>query len=237
MRMPPTELVLDAGEVHVWWIDLPQVDTGVDLLSADEWGRAARLHRARDRERWVAARVALRQILAGYLGRAPAELPIGRDPFGKPVLAGEPSLRFNLSHAGERAALAVALARDIGIDLEARAAVREDDADLGRLIAVTCAPAEARRLARLLLPERVDAFLALWTLKEAYLKALGAGLARDPRSVEIAIGADGRITLGDTSASRRETSCRLRRLDAGPGWVAALAVTGSETAVRERAWP
>jgi 4'-phosphopantetheinyl transferase len=237
MDMSSTALVLDPGEIHVWWLDLGRVDARADFLSAGERARAARLHQARDRERWAASRAALRQILAGYLDEAPAAVPLDRSPAGKPVLAGASPLRFTLTHSGNRGALAVARAREVGIDLEERDAVREDAADLDRLTAVVCTPAEATRLARLPLSDRVDAFLALWTVKEAYLKALGAGLARDPRSLEVEVGADGRAALFDAAEPLLATPFQLLQLDAGQGWAAALAHAGGDALVREWTWP
>ncbi|MGH2616779.1 MAG: 4'-phosphopantetheinyl transferase family protein [Thermomicrobiales bacterium] len=150
----------------------------------------------------------------------------------KPALAGDSPLRYSLAHAGNRAALAVAWERDVGIDLEAV----DLELDLPPLMAVACAPAEAARLETLPVAERVEAFLTLWTLKEAYLKATGAGLSQDPRTIAVELLPNGRAAVRDTDPKSAHQRWSLSRLDAGPGWVAALAIDGADQAVREFHW-
>jgi 4'-phosphopantetheinyl transferase len=250
-----------AGEVHVWWIPLDLIPgDALAILSPDERARADRFRRPVDRARWIAARAALRQILSGYTRSSPDRLRFARtvghaargtrfpreispsplapgegdwgvraDRWIKPALAGGSPLRFSLTHAGDRAALAVAWEREVGIDLEPIDAAL----DLPPLMAVACTTAESARLDALPAAVRVESFVALWTLKEAYLKAIGIGLSRQPRSVEIELLRDGRAAILDPDSA---LACSLRLLDAGPGWVAALALAGMEPTVREFRW-
>jgi 4'-phosphopantetheinyl transferase len=152
-------------------------------------------------------------------------------------LAGETSLCFSLAHAADRAVLAVAPAREVGIDLEPV----DPALDLPALLAAACTPAEAARIGALADDRRGEAFLTLWTLKEAYLKATGAGLTREPRSFSVSLAPDHRaavhdpFAVADANAGAREWNVRI--LDAGAGWVAALAVAGAEGAVRDFRWP
>jgi 4'-phosphopantetheinyl transferase len=95
--------------------------------------------------------------------------------FGRPELESSTSLRprFNLSKTSGMVACCVARNHEVGLDIE----------DLYRQVDVTplaarfFAPAEKRDL--LALPEhaRRQRFFEYWTLKEAYVKALGAGLS------------------------------------------------------------
>jgi 4'-phosphopantetheinyl transferase len=164
---------------------------------------------------------------------APAELSLTHGSRGKPALVGGSPLRFSLTHAGERAALAVAWDREIGIDLEPI----DPGLNVSPLLAVACGQMEAARIATLPPAARAEAFLTSWTLKEAYLKGLGAGLSRDLRSVEISPLPDGRVIVADLLAETKEPYWSARLLDAGSGWVAAVAVPGQLRSVTIHYWP
>jgi 4'-phosphopantetheinyl transferase len=223
-----------ADDVDIWWIDLGRIEDGSpSVLSDEERARAERFRIARDRVRWRSAHVALRQILSGYLETAPAELRLTHGDQGKPALAGDSPLRFNLSHAGERAALAVAWEREVGIDLE----LVDPALDVSSLLAVTCSQTEAARITALPADAQPQAFLTCWTRKEAYLKGIGAGLSRDLRTVEIALLPEGRAIVADPLAAIAEPQWRSYLLDAGPGWVAAVAVAGHLRSVTVYHWP
>ena len=221
-------------DVDIWWIDLNRIeDDAQSVLADDERVRAARLRRFADRARWTSAHVALRRILTAYLGLAPAALQLTRGPQGKPALVSSSPLRFNLTHAGERAALAVAWDREVGIDLEPL----DPGLDLSPLLAVACSQTEAARITALPVDVRPQAFLTCWTLKEAYLKGIGAGLSRDPRTIEIELLPDGPANVADLFAATEAPRWSSRLLDAGSGWVAAVAVPGQLGAVAVYHWP
>ena len=78
-----------------------------------------------------------------------------------------------------------------------------------------------------------DRFLEFWTLKEAYLKALGVGLAGGLDSLECT-GLS--RSLGDWMESGAHPGWRFRQLQPRPGVVAALAVEGSPERVELRRW-
>lgn len=176
----------------------------------------------------------MRQILAGYTGIAPSRLAFRRGRWGKPELDGSAApWRFNVTHAGNRAALAVAWKQEVGIDLEPI----DHSLDLAPLIAAMCAPAEAAGVRALPEGERAASLLTLWTQKEAYLKGTGEGFSRDPRTIEIGLGRAGSATLRDRDLPDRASGWCLLPLDAGSGWTAALALTQPPDAVREFHFP
>lgn len=194
------------SEVACWLVALDGDEAALAgaaaLLSPDEAARADRFRLARDRRRFVAARAGLRRLLGAALGQAPERLALDLGPEGKPELAGHP-LHFNLSHSGELAAIALCRDAAVGIDIEQ---IRPLD-DLDGLIATACSGREAAALATLPPRRRQEAFFRVWTRKEAYLKALGSGLAvaldlfsvtalpgRPPRVEE---GAQGAVCLLD----------------------------------------
>lgn len=162
----------------------------------------------------------LRALLGAYLGRAPDAVELVDGAHGRPQLSPAQALEFNWSHSGD-CALA-ALGRHIvpGIDVERRRA-RPRGLDLARRY--FCA-AEADWLASQPPDRRDDAFLAIWTAKEAVLKALGRGLAFGLHRLQIDIGTGEpqlRALEGDATAA-----WQLRSVQVDPGHVAAVAWRG-----------
>jgi 4'-phosphopantetheinyl transferase len=142
------------------------------LLSADEQTRWQRFARAADRQRFLLSRALLRTVLGDYLSLEPRELRFVSDEWGKPHLSAEPSLHFNLSHTQGMVALAVSRRAPVGVDVENMERVVDAEALTARYFA----PEELFALQTLPPNARRAHFLRLWTLKEAYVKALGLGL-------------------------------------------------------------
>lgn len=166
------------GVVDVWRADLadPAVHDAVRaLLSAEERERAARFAQPEHGRRWAAARGTLRALLGAYAQADPRTLRFAKGAHGKPALAagaGAPRLRFNLSHSGDVALYALALDREVGIDVELpRRAV--DHVAIARRI---LGEAEAARLQALDPPLREREFLRAWVRWEAALKCRGVGI-------------------------------------------------------------
>ncbi len=219
--MPPID------GVHVWRVALDQpADAASRLaacLSSAERERAGRFRGAVLTRRYEAAHGALRRILGAYLGRAPETLVFAVDPHGKPGLAGEDALTFNLSHSGADALIAVAQARSIGVDIEV---IRDmpDAADLARR---NFAPEEQHGWLATHADHQLEAFFAYWTAKEAYLKAIGLGLARPLDSFAVAVEPTGSVRLlRDALDQDAPNRWSLARLQPGPDTTAAVAVKG-----------
>jgi len=107
-------------ELHVWHAHLDAPGwSDVDDLPAAERERAGRIVRPAARRRWISARWALRGVLGRYLEREPARIKLRLGARGKPLLAaGKESLRFNLSHSGDLALIAVADGLEVGVDAQ-----------------------------------------------------------------------------------------------------------------------
>ncbi|MET9979269.1 4'-phosphopantetheinyl transferase family protein [Streptomyces microflavus] len=188
-------------------------------LSAAELRRAASFARPADRAAYATAHTALRQLLGGYLDRPPGALTFVREPcpgcagpHGRPAViqaGGGPPLHFSLAHS--RGLIAVAVApRVIGVDVE-----RLPSPETVEACARALHPGEQAELAAAPPGERRAHFGRLWTRKEAYLKALGTGLSRHPRTDYL--GSD---------LSRRPARWAVLDLPAGPEHAAAIAVPG-----------
>jgi 4'-phosphopantetheinyl transferase len=177
---PPVELAPE--EAHVWRVptELPRQRIAQlwSLLSVDEEKRALTLAKGAPRVAYVVTRGALRLVLAGYLGRAAAELLFDYGVHGKPFLgsASGRDLRFSVTHSGSLSLIAIARNREIGIDAETERMPRLALRIARRLFH----PATTAALEAMDEAERRAAFLAAWTQHEAYMKAIGAGLFRSP---------------------------------------------------------
>lgn len=228
---PPT---LSADEVHLWLAHLDgsewRPEDLVPTLSADELRRADAFAYAREQRRFVVGRALLRRLLARYLRADPAAVGFAYGPYGKPELAsggGCPPLRFNCAHSGPLALYAIAARRRVGIDIEALRPLPEAAA-----IAQLCfSPRERATLATLPRDTLEPAVLRAWTLKEAYVKATGEGLALAPEQVEVEVAPGAPPALhavgGDTRLAARWS---LRSFAPVNGYIAALAVEAPSTA-------
>jgi 4'-phosphopantetheinyl transferase len=175
--------------VHLWWRRwdaLESLDALRAWLSEDERRRSERFRRERDACAFASRRVFLRRILALRAGCRPEELVFTIGEFGKPSLAHpDTDLCFSASSSGGWALVAVAAGRELGADVErldARLGAAEELSRLARRVLTSSEQAELERLAPRARPR---AFLRAWTRKEALLKALGTGLAREPDTVEV----------------------------------------------------
>ena len=195
-------------EIHVVHLAQPPAVAArlAGHLDADERERAERLA---DRQRWTVARAALRTVLAGELGVAPRDVAFAISEHGKPELPGS-SLRFNLSHSGDRALIALASGVEVGVDVE-RTARRSRAVERS----LTAGERAGMRGA-----DRHVELLQIWCRKEALAKALGGGLGWAPEDF-------------DTS---RPDGHVIKDLDLGDGYVGAVAVAAEAFALSVEEW-
>ncbi|MER5646780.1 4'-phosphopantetheinyl transferase superfamily protein [Streptosporangium sp. NPDC002524] len=226
-----------AGGVRVWRVELDRpagATLGWRLLSGAERERALALADPVERRRYVVAHVALRTVLGGLCGVPADRLAFGRDGSGRPCLlspGGRPVPDFNLSHSDAWALVAVAPpGARVGVDVE-RVRAGFDHLEMARRF---YQPEEVARLPA----EGPDGFFRLWTAKEAYIKASGAGLAG---MSDVLVREESATHATVLSRSARFPECRVRWLDVAPGYAAALvaappaAVPSSEVASVEAA--
>ena len=228
---------LREGEVHIWEITLddPAFKTGDffgEVLSGDERSRASRLIAGVYRDRFVTARGCMRIILGRYLEMPPGGIRFEYNKHGKPALSAEAnpkSLRFNLSHSRSLALFAVTVTGEIGIDLEYPRRVLRAEKILERFFS----EAEREYYRSRTETEKERAFMSLWTIKEAYSKALGKGLSSQLRDVDLS------PTLSDDATSRAsvhndngpEEIWTLHRFRPRDEYVATLAVKGEASVI------
>ncbi|HEY9194488.1 MAG TPA: 4'-phosphopantetheinyl transferase superfamily protein [Methyloversatilis sp.] len=222
-------------EVHLWLAvrpGMPGGDDGSAQLSPAETARARRFVHDADRARFVFAHVVLRDVLGRYLGMAPADVGLDVDQRGKPRLAQRhgSDLRFNLSHSGDAVLCGIASGREIGVDVEA-AIARED---LSRIAAHFFATDECAALDRCTKEAHTMRFHEIWTRKEAYVKALGAGLAQPLQSFSVMGDGHEESPVRDAGVS---TVWHVRSVPVPDGYAAAVVVEGAGARLACRRWP
>jgi phosphopantetheinyl transferase len=174
----------DSGDVLLWCVPASSAGALIaasSVLDGADWAAVGRIGDIAARDHLRATRIALRLALSHAVSGtiSPRSWRFASTSHGKPQVApGLPHVHFCTSHTRSLSLIAVSRDAPVGVDVEATLAKVEDG-----LIASVCSPAERRALARVPEGERRRAFTELWTLKEAYTKLTGTGLATDLRSV------------------------------------------------------
>jgi 4'-phosphopantetheinyl transferase len=178
----PENLGLENDQIHVWLVNFAEA-TAADfepIISADERVRANRFRFAKDRNNFIIGRGFLRKIIGNYLQINPSQIEFEYNQFGKPFLSS--NLKFNLSHSGNLALLAVGLDFEIGVDIEQKNGAFIDDGMILHCLTAN----EKSHFYSLPKNEKITFFFDCWTTKEAYLKAYSFGLSVEPNQIETA---------------------------------------------------
>ncbi len=216
--IPTPELNLSHNSIHIWKAILDQPEPIIQkiehILSADELVRAKKFYFQRDSERFIISRGILRLILGVYTNRNPVDLIFQYGTHGKPYL--EQEICFNMSHSGGLAVYAFTRNVQVGIDVEH---IRQMP-DAEEIIARFFSSYENSVFRGLPEDQKQEAFFRCWTLKEAYIKAIGDGLAHplDQFSVSYAPGEPARLL--DSAEAR----WLLKDFIPASGYIAAIAL-------------
>lgn len=171
--------------IEVWNIRLSDhhSDAGYyrTILAGSELERAEKFRNPDDAERFILGRGLLRRILAECLRAKPSALAFSCTAQGKPFLD-TGGLEFNVSHSRDRLLIAVTVGRAVGVDIE----FRRDGLDMESIARRWFAPEEQRFVQSLENPQA--GFFEIWSKKEAYVKALGAGIYKDLKSFAVPTG-------------------------------------------------
>lgn len=234
---------LGRGEIHLWSVDLAPPEGEVAalrlLLSAEERQRADRFHFDRHRRRFTVRRARLRQLVARYLSGGPRPM----DPLavrfaygerGKPSVEvpGQP-LAFNLSDSEDLAVYAFSQDLELGVDVE----VLRPMPDALQISERFFADAEREVLRRVAEERLAEAFFCCWTRKEAYIKAIGEGLAEPLKNFCVAFDPPEPARFLHVGGSPEEAAAwTLHHLEPAMGAVGALAYRGPRRDLVCRRW-
>jgi 4'-phosphopantetheinyl transferase len=219
---PVVPLASPAPGVGLWWCVLEatasQLQACASVLSTAEHRRAARFGDERLRNRYVIGRAALRTILAGTLGLAPRDVQIVRGARGRPQLAGNTRLDFNVSHTGDVALLGLLNDARLGVDVEHTAR----SINVAGIARKFLSANERAALAALDADAARRTVLTLWTCKEAMSKATGDALSAPFALLDVELTSEPR--LRDGPGAYRPARWSLHAAVVPDAYVATIAV-------------
>jgi len=167
----------------------------VTALPDPECERFGRFKHERSAHEFLVGRLLVRQWLAALTGQTRNTWQFVEGHRGRPEIAAPATpFRFNLAHSGGVVACIMSERRDAGVDVE----------DLGRRLVEPdlwhryCAPSEIADIEAQPVDDRHQRFLTYWTLKEAYLKAIGLGIGVHLADIAFTIGTPPTITFHDS---------------------------------------
>ncbi|KAL6843242.1 hypothetical protein ACP4OV_026955 [Aristida adscensionis] len=191
---PPPQPLRSRREVHVWYLlpdelnDASQLKMYMELLSPSERKNVLSMNGETLQKGAVLSRALLRTTLSRYTDCKvdPRSFEFKKNKFGKPEILWRPDdgrmerpLHFNISHTSSLIACGITMDTPIGIDIEEKE--RKTAKSILSLARRYFTPSEVDYLAKI---SDADAqqkeFIKLWTLKEAYVKALGRGFSGAP---------------------------------------------------------
>jgi len=207
------------GEVAIWYArtedvcaDSDGIHRAVSWLQPTERARYDRFRHDVDRQMFLLGRIMARTLVGAMLDVHPTSWTWHEGERGRPEVRDTP-LSFNLAHSAGLVVCAVSHDRTVGVDVEHRRRPPTDPQIVQRF----CSPAEMADIERCGPDGWRDRFLKYWTLKEAYLKARGLGIA---------------VPLADVSFSLGERDATVTFLQSLAGlpttWAFFLAETDSE---------
>lgn len=163
------------SEIGLWLLDIRQFTPSLfaladSMMSQQEQARAQKILRGKNE--FIASRWLMRRVLSHYTNISPDALAFKYSTKGKPALL-DSDYHFSLSHSGHWAALAVGKQDWLGVDIE----MIRPSRDLKGIARDFFHPDEFTHLCSLSEEKQTHYFYQLWTLKEAFFKALGSGIS------------------------------------------------------------
>lgn len=173
----------DGDEVRVYVARPARVDAAGAraLVTEEERVWLANFHFDRDRHEHLVSRALVRACLARHLSAPPQSFRWQHGEHGKPALDPARDLFFNASNHRDVVVCALARYEDLGVDVEPTS--RGDE--ILEVVETVFSPVEIAKLRTLSRAEQRDRAVTLWTVKEAYIKALGLGLSAPVREITI----------------------------------------------------
>ncbi|ACJ19698.1 4'-phosphopantetheinyl transferase family protein [Coxiella burnetii] len=212
------------GDVHVWRVFLDRPTQGIEkkweILSPEEQARADRFVQSEHRRRFVTSHAALHAILTSYLPELKGRVRFRYNDHGKPYLKDSPSLQFNLSDSRAFALCAVTRDREVGIDIE----FMKPGIHAEQIAERFFSPEESQTLKALPAEGRLEGFYRIWTLKEAYIKAIGQGLSFPLQKFTTDAKAEKDALLWVQGEPEAPTQWSLSPIPSAKDYMAALAV-------------
>lgn len=228
IKKPPSP---DSGHVYVYYTRADRISDPCLLeqyracLSPPEIRKADRYMKQSDRHLSLVSRALLRYLIAETTGQDPRSLNFSVNEHGKPFLDQLPDMHFNLSHSHGAAVCALCRNAAVGVDVEDVG--RHTDFSIAKRFFASC---EAGLVSQAPEAEKRKLFFDIWTLKEAYIKAVGKGLSIPLNSFSFNVNeTDIQITFHDTG--RADPMWQFFQWRPEPGKIVAAAVRSASPIV------
>jgi 4'-phosphopantetheinyl transferase len=224
------------NEIHVWYASTEtlgkEFGDHFSLLSVEEQQRARSFRFQRDRAAYVLGKCMIRTLLGGMLNVPLRTIRFTHSEYGKPRIVPECELAFNLAHSGTHIACALAADREVGVGIESE----RDDIEIMALARRYFCRNEIRQLEESPARRKRLLFYKYWTLKEAYLKAEGYGLNISLTAIDASEISDHTREGPDAPLEDIPRGILVQRLEAPPGYAAALAAKGGPWLTKMHRW-
>lgn len=211
------EMSLLSGEIHIWVIRWKEITDFLSeyyyIMSEQEKEKITHFRFYEDQMRYATGKIATRLLLAQYLGVEDKEVQICKNEYGKlyhQKIDGKKSIQFNISHSGDIVLICFSYYPKVGVDVELIKYFPEYK-DIARNFYTE---EEALEVVKYMTP---NMFYQYWTAKEAYLKAIGIGLAK---GMDFFVVEDGFIKEGGSI----KNDWRLYPIEIRQEYVACVAV-------------
>lgn len=229
-------LIPDSGQVHVFYTRADRISDPCLLkqyracLSPAEIRKAERYLKQSDRHLSLVSRALVRYLIAEVTRQDPQSLSFSVNEHGKPFLVELPDIHFNLSHSHGTAVCALCRSAAVGVDVEDGG--RHTDLSIANRFFSSF---EAELVSKASGAEKRKLFFDIWTLKEAYIKAVGKGLSIPLNSFYFnANEAEIQITFSDTG--RSDPMWQFFQWRPEPGKIVAAAVHSASPVVFKHFW-
>ncbi len=176
-------MILPKGEIHLYCVSLNPSNVFFEkcksALSEKEQERISYFKFPSVQKNFIMSQGALRLLLSDYLNIDAPKINIGKHSKGKPFAMDDTELCFNISNSGANVVFAFSRAGEVGIDIEKIRTLP----DLDQLIEKNFSEKEKKFISKNP-TEKEKRFFKFWTVKEAYLKAIGEGMRLSPDNLE-----------------------------------------------------
>ena len=181
-----TSVEVLADNTHLWAIELRNAPDYLEVLrswlSQREQNRADRIVIPYKRNYQIQSKAWLRWLLAKYTGSSAKNIRYRHGQLGKPYLnSDKKSIQFNATDSGNTLLIAFHSSNELGLDIEAI----PREVNYRGIAQKKLTTIEFNLLSALPETQQSDAFLALWTRKESYGKAIGAGIRYSMNKVNL----------------------------------------------------
>lgn len=181
------KIIFPTDETNALFVSLSELETYLSILfsylSCEEKTRVSKFLCEPLKRRYIISHGFLRFLLGECLSIFPSKVEYSYNKFQKPLCKQDPNLYFNMSHSNNYVCYVFSFNYKVGIDIE----FINNIFKIEDLLPSIAAPEEALAFDKLHEADKAYLFYKMWTIKEAFLKALGIGLSYPLSDIETTI--------------------------------------------------